>query len=88
MPRFETLPYSAILGASMKCNVDNGHHLPLNTVKRLAQRLHDMQSGVLDPNDPKVIEAAFRQSDETARLAIRTVDRRASADRRIRRAAA
>lgn len=81
--RFETLSYSQILGAALKCNIDNGHHLPLGKVKRLAQRLHDMQTGVLDPSDPKVIDAALRQSDGTAMLAIRKADRRSAAARRL-----
>jgi hypothetical protein len=83
VPKFETLTYSEILGAAMRCNSDNGHHLPLNAVKRLAQRLHDMQTGVLDATDPKVIEAAFRQSDRTARAAVRKVDNRAAGARRL-----
>lgn len=81
--RFETLSYSQILGAALKCNIDNGHHLPLGQVKRLAQRLHDMQTGVLDPSDPKVIEAALRQSDRTALLAIRKADCRSAAAKRL-----
>jgi hypothetical protein len=81
--RFETLSYSQILGAALKCNIDNGHHLPLGKVKRLARRLHDMQTGVLDPNDPKVIEAALHQSDRTARAAILKADRQSAAARRV-----
>lgn len=86
--RFETLSYPQILGAALKCNIDNGHHLPLGQVKRLAQRLHDMQTGVLDPSDPKVFGAALRQSDQTAQLAIRKAARQAAAARRVARSAA
>ncbi|SNS42775.1 hypothetical protein SAMN06309944_0211 [Micrococcales bacterium KH10] len=78
-----TLTYTEVLRAVQAYNVNVGAGLSLHRMKRAASLIHDQQTGVLDPTDPRVISAALNQCDRTARVAIRRADNNRGAARRL-----